>query len=179
MKEAFYYMNKEIIAKTLSSKGKIHSILDKELFISNEVSKVLGCWIINLDYKVEKRGEDVFIFGTYEIQLWYACNNDQKTNVYNEVIGFDEKVKMIRKEELTFDNDVSYKVLVEKYPYCQSMELRENKNIELRIESSFIINEFKEALISVECAINREEVSLEDEIVMNVNPNYLVDKSKE
>ena len=178
MKEAFF-MNKEIIAKTLSSRGKIHSILDKKIFVSNDISKVLGCWIINLDYKVEKRGDDVYIFGSYEIQLWYACNNDQKTNVYNEIISFDEKVKMICKEELAFDNDISYKVLVEKYPYCLSMELKEDKTIELRIESSFIINEFKEAIINVECTNYREELSLEDEIIMNVNLNYLVDKSKE
>ena len=59
------------------------------------------------------------------------------------------------------------------------MELKEDKTIELRIESSFIINEFKEAIINVECTNYREELSLEDEIIMNVNPNYLVDKSKE
>lgn len=172
-------MNKEIIAKTISAKGRIHSFTDKSFFLNEDVSKLLGCWIINLDYKVENKNNDIYIFGTYDIQLWYATNNDQKTNVYNEKVRFEEKVSMVKKEELTFDDEVFYKVIIEKYPYCQGMELKENKEINLQIESSYIVNEFKEALINVDCSnVSNDLFSLEDEIVMNVNPNYLESKKE-
>ena len=169
-------MYREIMAKTLTGKGKINQVIEKELFISNEISKTLGCWIINLKHEIIRENLDVFIKGSYDIQLWYALDNDQKSEVYNETIEFYEKVNMSYRDLKVIDNEIYTKVYVPKYPSCTSMELDENKKIKLKIEALYYVDTFQEALLVVNCSDDYvEDVSIEEEIVMNVNPNYIND----
>lgn len=169
-------MYREIVAKTLTGKGKINQIIEKELFISNEISKTLGCWIINLKHEIIRENLDIFVKGSYDIQLWYALNNNQKSEVYNETIEFYEKVNMSYRDLKVIDNEIYTKVYVPKYPSCTSMELDENKKIKLKIEALYYVDTFQEALLVVNCSDDYvEDVSIEEEIVMNVNPNYIND----
>lgn len=169
-------MYREIMAKTLTGKGKINQVIEKELFISNEISKTLGCWIINLKHEIIRENLDIFVKGSYDIQLWYALNNNQKSEVYNETIEFYEKVNMSYRDLKVIDNEIYTKVYVPKYPSCTSMELDENKKIKLRIEALYYVDTFQEALLVVNCSDDYvEDVSIEEEIVMNVNPNYIND----
>ena len=169
-------MYREIMAKTLTGKGKINQVIEKELFISNDISKTLGCWIINLKHEIIRENLDIFVKGSYDIQLWYALNNNQKSEVYNETIEFYEKVNMSYRDLKVIDNEIYTKVYVPKYPSCTSMELDENKKIKLRIEALYYVDTFQEALLVVNCSDDYvEDVSIEEEIVMNVNPNYIND----
>lgn len=169
-------MYREIMAKTLTGKGKINQVIEKELFISNDISKTLGCWIINLKHEIVRENLDIFVRGSYDIQLWYALNNNQKSEVYNETIEFYEKVNMSYRDLKVIDNEIYTKVYVPKYPSCTSMELDENKKIKLKIEALYYVDTFQEALLVVNCSDDYvEDVSIEEEIVMNVNPNYIND----
>ena len=169
-------MYREIMAKTLNGKGKINQVIEKELFISNDIPKTLGCWIINLKHEIIRENLDIFVKGSYDIQLWYALNNNQKSEVYNETIEFYEKVNMSYRDLKVIDNEIYTKVYVPKYPSCTSMELDENKKIKLRIEALYYVDTFQEALLVVNCSDDYvEDVSIEEEIVMNVNPNYIND----
>ena len=169
-------MYREIMAKTLTGKGKINQVIEKELFISNDISKTLGCWIINLKHEIIRENLVIFVKGSYDIQLWYALNNNQKSEVYNETIEFYEKVNMSYRDLKVIDNEIYTKVYVPKYPSCTSMELDENKKIKLRIEALYYVDTFQEALLVVNCSDDYvEHVSIEEEIVMNVNPNYIND----
>ena len=169
-------MYREIMAKTLTGKGKINQVIEKELFISNDISKTLGCWIINLKHEIIRENLDIFVKGSYDIQLWYALNNNQKSEVYNETIEFYEKVNMSYRDLKVIDNEIYTKVYVPKYPSCTSMELDENKKIKLKIEALYYVDTFQEALLVVNCSDDYvEDVSIEEEIVMSVNPNYIND----
>ena len=169
-------MYREIMAKTLTGKGKINQVIEKELFISNDISKTLGCWIINLKHECKIENRRINLVGTYSIQLWYALDNDQKSEVYNETIEFYEKVNMSYRDLKVIDNEIYTKVYVPKYPSCTSMELDENKKIKLKIEALYYVDTFQEALLVVNCSDDYvEDVSIEEEIVMNVNPNYIND----
>ena len=56
------------------------------------------------------------------------------------------------------------------------MELDENKKIHLVIDSQFYVDSFQEAILAVSCSEDFvEDISIEEEIVMNVNPNYISD----
>ena len=63
--------------------------------------------------------------------MWYALDNDQKSEEYNETIEFYEKVNMSYRDLKVIDNEIYTKVYVPKYPSCTSMELDENKKIKL------------------------------------------------
>ncbi len=173
-------MYREIATKTLIGKGKLPYYLEKEIHIEDNVSKLLGCWIINLKYYSEYQEKDVRLHGSYSIQLWYASDNDQKSSVYEEQILFDEKVLMAYRSLQTLDDTMFLKVLVSHYPTCVGMNLDENKKITIKIESEFFVDAFQEAILIVQCATKtNDDLSLDEEILMNVNPNYLINKKEE
>ena len=172
-------MIKEIAAKTLTGKGRLSYFLEKELKLDDNVSKLLGCWIINLDYKTEIKNKDIYIVGSYSIQLWYALNNDQKSSVYEEKITFNELASMSYRDLDTLSEEMFVKVFISKYPTCVGMDLNEDKNIKLKIESLFYLDVFQEAILYVMCQDKgKDDLSLDEEVLMNVNPNYLVDSKK-
>ena len=167
-------MYREIAAKTLTGKGKINQTIVKEIFISNDISKTLGCWIINLKHEIIRKNLDIFVKGSYDIQLWYALDENQKSEVYIETIEFVEKVNMSYRNLKVIDNEIYTKIYVPKYPVCTNMELLEDKKIKLNIEATYYVDTFQEAILVVNCSDDYEEdVTIEEEIVMNVNPNYM------
>ena len=169
-------MFREIACKTLTGKGKINQIVEKEIYINDEISKTLGCWIINLKHEIIRKNLDIFIKGSYDIQLWYALNDNQKSEVYIETFEFLEKVNMSYRDLKVVDNEIYTKVYVPKYPTCTSMELLDDKKVKLKIEATYYVDTFQEAILVVNCSDDYEEdVTIEEEIVMNVNPNYIND----
>ena len=45
-------MLREIACKTLVGRGRINYFLEKNIKLDCNVSKTLGCWIINLNYEI-------------------------------------------------------------------------------------------------------------------------------
>ena len=134
------------------------------------------CWIINLKHEIIRKNLDIFVKGSYDIQLWWALDENQKSEVYIETIEFVEKVNMSYRNLKVIDNEIYTKIYVPKYPVCTNMELLEDKKIKLNIEATYYVDTFQEAILVVNCSDNYEEdVTIEEEIVMNVNPNYIND----
>ena len=128
-------MLKEIACKTLTGRGRIDYLYERELRLDN-ISKTLGCWIINLNYEINYEKEDVYLDGFYSIQLWYAKDNDQSSSVYEEKINFHEKARMVYRNVSTISNE--------------------------------------EAILIVDSKDNvKPEMTLDEELLLNVNPNYL------
>ena len=170
-------MYREIAVKTLTGKGKVENYLQKRIVLDKEISKTLGCWIINLEYETEVKNKTIAIKGSFDIQLWYALDNDQKSDVFVEKINFFENVNMNYRDLKTIDETLYPKVYISKYPTCSEMNLNENKEVELTIEYLFLVETFQEALLVVSCQDDYvEDITLDEEISMNVNENYLIDK---
>ena len=172
-------MLREIACKTLVGRGKENSSFQKNIFINEYISKTLGCWIINLKYETEIKGKKVILKGSFDIQIWYAENNNQKSEVYVETVEFLEDINIGYRDVKTL-NDVIYPaVYINKYPTCVSMDLKDNKEIDLKIEALFYIEVFQEAVVVVDCKEDyQEELSLEEEIALNVNPKYIENKDE-
>lgn len=170
-------MFREIAVKTLTGKGKLENYINKTISLDSNVSKTLGCWIINFEHQVEIINSDIFIKGSFDIQLWYAKDNDQKSDVFIEKMNFYEKVNVTYRDLKTIDDTPFPKIYVNKYPTCTSMNLIGNNEVELTIEYILFLEIFQEALLVVSCSEDYvEDITLEEEIAMNVNENYLIDK---
>ena len=170
-------MYREIAAKTLTAKGKLSYFNELIFNLDENVSKLLGCWIIDLKQDTYVINKTVHLKGTYSIQLWYAIDNDKKSSVFENRLDFDEVVNMSYRDYETLSDDMFLKVFISKYPTCLGMELNENNEIVLKIEGEFYIDAFQEAILYVMCSDKKiDDLSLDEEILMNVNPNYLVNK---
>ena len=172
-------MLREIAVKTLTGRGRINYFYERELHLDSDISKTLGCWIINLNYERKFEGEDLYLEGYYSIQLWYAKDNDQTSSVYEERIPFREKATMVYRNIPTLSDEKYVKVFVNQYPSAVYMKLNEDKTVSLKIEALYFIDVFQEAVIVVESLDNaKADMTLDEEILLNVNPNYLTENKK-
>ncbi len=172
-------MVREIAVKTLTGKGKLSYFKEQKIVLGSNVSKLLGCWIINLKHETYHQDKNIYLKGSYSIQLWYALDDDQKSSVYEEKIEFDEKFNMAYKGLATLNDEMFLKVFISKYPTCGGMNLLEDKSVILKIDSEFYLDVFQEAILYVECSEKKEsDLTLDEEILMSVNPNYLLNEKK-
>ncbi len=96
---------REIVTKAIIEKGKKTFTTDSHVSLLNMPTTILGCWIINHDFKGSKSGDNIVIDGSYDVNIWYSYDNDTKTevvkdtNTYHEVVNF-KNCEKIEGEEI-------------------------------------------------------------------------------
>lgn len=169
-------MKREIMAKTLVGKGRLQLQDVKTVHLEEKITKTLGCWIINNTYETIENQHAVGVKGHYDIQLWYAYENDQKTNVYNETVPFSGVFQMARKKIWKPDEETFFKIHVMRYPSAVKMEIVGEHDVKITVESLYFIDSFQPAILQIETLEPEDDTeNIDEEIVMNVNTNYLTD----
>lgn len=168
-------MNREVLVKTLIGKGRRYLVKKVELDVLESASKTLGCWIINHHVDAICHDKKLFIKGSYDVELWMAIDNDQKSQVFRTKIEFDEEIDSAFRDLLTLDDEFFLKTIVLRYPSCTAMKLKEGENkVEVTIESEYLIDVFAEALLVISSLESKKaDMTLDEEILMNVNTDYL------
>lgn len=69
---------REIITKAVVGKGRKFTQSSHTLAPKNRPTSILGCWVINHEYKAKKSGSNVEVDGRYDINIWYSYNNNTK-----------------------------------------------------------------------------------------------------
>ena len=81
---------------------------------------------------------------------------------------------MVYRNVATISNEKVFKIFVNKYPNAVYMKLNEDNSITLKIEGLYFIDVFQEAILIVDSKDNvKPEMTLDEELLLNVNPNYL------
>lgn len=128
---------REIISKAIISKGKKTFNQQDSVKVSNMVSTVLGCWVINHQFNGIKQNNQIVINGSYDINIWYSYDNDTKTDVVKESHTYTEIVKM-NNIDLDYDNtNIIVRSLTD--PKCVDVKIASDKinyqvDLELGIE---------------------------------------------
>ena len=172
-------MNREIIAKTLVGKGKL-ALQEKQVIVLDEnVSKPLGCWIINHRFETNQNGKNIELNGTYDIQIWYAFDDDKKTNVFYKTVPFNGTFMISWKKIKTIDDETKQKVHVIKYPTATGMNQKNEHEVEIIIESVYFVDVFQDSILTINTLEeDKDDEIIDEEIIMNVNPNYLTNKKE-
>lgn len=167
---------REILAKTVVGRGRKNVISNHSFTCENEISKTLGCWIINHQYEPYIINDNlVRIEGSFDVHIWYSYNKDLETGLVKRTINYKEDVdfKMKPGERLGLNNEL--KGFMIKYPSCISMNLTGNE-IEIKVEKDFVIDAIGETKIKVQISKNaNEEWLLDEEIDTSINTNYIIE----
>ena len=83
---------KEIVTKAVVGKGKKDYSDTYTVTPDIKPSTVLGCWIINHNFKGYPENGKIIIDGSYDVNIWYSYDNDTKTNVINKKIEYTVEV---------------------------------------------------------------------------------------
>ena len=85
---------REIVTKAVVGKGKKKDSKEFTFKVEKNISKSLGCWIINHQFEAELCDNVVNINGTYEINIWYAYDNNTKTDIARQVSNYNQTIKI-------------------------------------------------------------------------------------
>ena len=169
---------REIVTKAVLGKGKKVFKHSHFIDVSNKPSNVLGCWVINHNFKGVREDEKITISGSYDINIWYSYDNDTKTDVVKETFNYKEVVNIREKEDVDY-TDASIIVRSLKDPICEEVNITDNKiNYEVSEELGIeLIGDTKVKILVSENMDDWEEIVSEDEAMQEidtaVNENYL------
>ncbi len=144
---------KEIVTKAVIGKGKKNFTTTKEQVVANNPTTILGCWVINHNFKGEKQGDSIVINGSYDVNIWYSYDNDTKTEVFKEQNTYQEIVKVRRREDADNENE---EIIIRslKQPSCSKVDIVNNK-VSYTIEKELGIELVGD--VKVKIAVDEEE----------------------
>ena len=160
---------KEIVTKAVIGKGKKYFKDSYTMTAEFMPSTILGCWVINSEFKGYKKGDKVEVNGSFDVNIWYSYDNDTKTKVDTKKIDYTDffNVKMKQTSELSKDTDIIVKAL--KQPTCSSVNIDGN-NINFNIEKELGVEIVGDTKVKI--AVEEDEEPWDD-IVDDVDDKVL------
>lgn len=118
---------KEIVTKAIIGKGKKYFKNNYEIELDTNPTTVLGCWVINHKFKGYKKGSEVGVDGSYDVNVWYSYDNDTKTTVATKEITYNDlfNVKLKENSEINSDTDIIVRGL--KQPNVSKVDIKDGK----------------------------------------------------
>ena len=141
---------KEIVTKAVMGKGKKNYKNKYQIEVEKKPSTILGCWIINHNFRAKEEQNKIKIDGSFDVNIWYAYDNDTKTTVITKTIDYIEEETLEVKDNNIINKDVIVRSL--KQPTCISAK-EDGNIINLEIEKELgieIVGDTKIRISSVE-----------------------------
>ena len=120
---------KEIVTKAIIGKGKKYFKNSYDIEPEIVPTTILGCWVINHNFKGYKKGNEVGVDGSYDVNVWYSYDNDSKTGVATKTINYNENFNVKLKENAELNNDTDIIVRSLKQPNVSKVDIKDNKII--------------------------------------------------
>lgn len=140
-------MFKEIVTKAVIGKGKKYFKNNYNLLAEHNANTILGCWVINHKFKGSVVGEKVVIDGSFDINIWYSYDDDQKTAVATKSIPYTETVSVKTKNGTTINgSDIIVRAL--KQPSCSNVKAKDDV-IDFDIEKELGIEVVNDAKVKI------------------------------
>ena len=125
---------KEIVTKAVIGKGKKYFQNNYDITTENVPSTVLGCWVINHQFKGYKSGDSIGVDGSFDVNIWYSYDGDSKTTVVNKKIDYNDIFNVRVKEDADLTSDTEIIVRTLKQPSCTHVDITDDGNISFEIE---------------------------------------------
>ena len=170
---------KEIVTKAVIGKGKKYFKNKYSIICDNKPTTVLGCWVINHQFKGYKQGDNIGVDGSFDVNIWYSYEDDSKTTVVNKKIDYNDlfNVRVREDADLTSDADIIVRSL--KQPSCTNVNINDDGSIDFEVEKELGVEVVGETKMKIQIEESEEpwqdlnEEVKEDDIDKNIDENYL------
>lgn len=167
---------KEIVTKAIVGKAKKY--FKNKYSITPEVkpTTVLGCWVINHQFKGYKTGENITVDGAYDVNIWYSYENDSKTTVVNKKITYNDLFNVDTNDDIDLTSDTDIIVRSLKQPSCTNVSINDEGNIDFEIEKELGIEVVGESKMKIAIEDNEEpwqDLNEKKEDIDELDENYL------
>ena len=174
---------REIITKAVCGKGRKFSETTHTITPAHKPSSILGCWIINHKYSAEKKGENVEVKGSYDINVWFSYNKNTKTDVATQTVTYTDVIALSMRDENVLSAEMDVIARAVQQPNTLEATISKNgANVEVQVEREFIVECIGETKVAV--AVNPDGLleefteedyvdEVSDEEYENLDPNFL------
>ncbi len=171
---------KEIVTKAVIGKGKKYFKNNYTITPETTPTTVLGCWVINHNFKGYKSGDRVGVDGSYDVNIWYSYEDDSKTTVVNKKIDYNDLFNVRIKDESDLSSDTDIIVRTLKQPNCIKVDIDSDGSINFDIEKELGVEIVGEKKMKIAIEDEEEpwdviEDDVDDEVLKEIDEN--VDES--
>lgn len=166
---------REIVTKAVIGKGKKHFITTNSVTPEIVPTTILGCWVINHNFSGYRQGDNIVIDGNYDVNIWYSCLDDTKTEVVRHSDTYKEIVSSPRiTSAMPVDNE---QIVIRslKQPSCVKTEIKNGKII-YTIEKDLGIEIVGDTKMKIETSDEDDDWDEIDEIINQDNATEKIDK---
>ena len=164
---------REIVTKAVVGKGKKTFTTTKTVTPDNRPTTILGCWVTNHTFKGYRKGNKIDIEGSYDVNIWYSCEGDTKTEVVRETTKYLEEVSVPRQDDTDITNeDIIIRSL--KQPSCTRADIVDGK-IEYTIQKELGV----EIVGDVKVKISYDEEKDPWEVIMDDVDDDVIQNAEE
>ena len=161
---------KEIITKAVKSKCKKRFSNNFSLTIEDEPNTILGCWIINHQFRGINNGENVTVNGSFDINVWYSYGQNKKTGVYASTFSYTDLLNC------NLDIEPSDEIMVKalKQPTVSNVKIEGNQVI-IDVEKELGVEVIGESIVKIDASLDPDDYVelLDDNEIEAVNSEYL------
>ena len=178
---------KEIVTKAVLGKGKKFFKNNYTITPEAKPSTVLGCWIINHNFKGFKTGNKIGVDGSYDVNIWYSYEGDSKTTFVNKKIEYNDLFNIRLKDTADLSSDTDIIVRTLKQPNCTSVNITDDGSINFDIEKELGVEMVGEKKMKIAIEEDEEpwdviEDDVDDEVLKTideeVNPDYIEENTE-
>ena len=164
---------REIVTKAVVGKGKKTFTTTKTVTPDSKPTTILGCWVINHNFKGYRNGNKINIEGSYDVNIWYSCEGDTKTEVVRETTKYLEEVSVPKQDDTDITNeDIIIRSL--KQPSCTRADIVDGK-IEYTIQKELGV----EIVGDVKVKISYDEEEDPWEVIMDDVDDDVIQNAEE
>ena len=163
---------KEIVTKAIINKAKKSSTDNITINIDDKADTILGCWIINHTFNGTSNNNEININGSYDINVWYAYDNNTKTNVIKHTYNYFDSLN-INNIDNTTNKEVIVRCLTQ--PSVNEAKIEDNA-FKLSANKELAVEVLGDTKIKVPIEIiddDYEEITNTDINSQEINENYL------
>ena len=168
---------KEIVTKAVIGKAKKSSSNNYSLTPQEKPDTVLGCWVINHNFLGEKKDNKVKVNGSFDVNVWYSCENDSKTSVAKESFSYTDLMNVPLKDDTKLNDNSEIIVRCLRQPTVSDVKI-DNGVINMKVDKELgveIVGDAK-VKINVEEDYDDYEEIYDDTIdlqIDEINEDYL------
>lgn len=159
---------RQVVTRAVCGRGRKFSQATHTIQPPDNIQNILGAWVINHSYHSQRIGEAVEVRGSYDINIWYSCKGNTKTEVLKETVRYIDQIPLSYYDNNLREGTVSVNAQCTQTPNCIEAKLAPNRElIYVRVEKEFAVELIGETKVCV-AVYPFEMAELDDKDVMLV-----------
>ena len=163
---------KEIVTKAVIGKGKKNSNTTCQVIPDVSPDTILGCWVINHEFRGSNNGGSVRVDGGFDVNVWYSYDNNTKTGVATGHFDYSENMNLKLRNDSTITNDSEIIVRSLKQPTVTDVKI-ENGSVKMNVDKELGIEIVGDTMVKVSVEEDEDDYELIEDDVKEEDINII------